>query len=507
MTTEIDGVAAIDLRSEAGGLEASVVPGAGMVVCSLRHRGEELLGQRRGLRAYVEQRSTMGIPLLYPWANRLGATRFEVAGRRGRPRPRRSRRRQRGSRRACRSTACSAAASGWRVDEHDRRPACSRRASTSAPRPGLIDGVPVPAPCCATRRRCTGSTLSITTTVEAYGGLAGPDRVRLSPVLPSPRDPARASGRWRSRFASGWCSTTGCCRPANASRSRSPRARSAGADLRRRLRRAARHGRPFSLVGGAPPDRGRASARRTPSPRSTRPRDDERDRVRADDRAHQRARPRRPGAAAPAARATGYEAELLGSPSRDQDVTWPGPPREHGSHHPRRVLRAASGAEPDGVHARLPHHPRLHGRGLPGDDADRQLHRAEEGRRGGARARQALVEGRGAPVRGRGGHRHRALVRVRAAVAGVHRPLRRRVRDPVRDRGDLLLPRGDLHRDLHLRLEAALRLGALLDRGADRDLRARRRVLGRRRELLDEHARRASPWTPPATSPTSTRGR
>ena len=46
------------------------------------------------------------------------------------------------------------------------------------------------------------------------------------------------------------------------------------------------------------------------------------------------------------------------------------------------------------------------------------------------------------------------------------------VRDPVRDRGDLLLPRGDLHRDLHLRLEAPQRLGALLDRGADRDLRA-----------------------------------
>ena len=38
----------------------------------------------------------------------------------------------------------------------------------------------------------------------------------------------------------------------------------------------------------------------------------------------------------------------------------------------------------------------------------------------------------------------------------------------VRDRGDLLLPRGDLHRDLHLRLEAAQRLGPLLDRRADR---------------------------------------
>ncbi len=52
-----------------------------MVGCSLRHRGEELLGQRGGVRAYVAERSTMGIPLLYPWANRLTQRRFSVADR------------------------------------------------------------------------------------------------------------------------------------------------------------------------------------------------------------------------------------------------------------------------------------------------------------------------------------------------------------------------------------------------------------------------------------------
>ncbi len=62
-------------------LEAAFVPDAGMVGCSLRHRGAELLGLRRGLDAYVAERATMGIPLLYPWANRLGRTRFELAGR------------------------------------------------------------------------------------------------------------------------------------------------------------------------------------------------------------------------------------------------------------------------------------------------------------------------------------------------------------------------------------------------------------------------------------------
>ena len=72
---------------------------------------------------------------------------------------------------------------------------------------------------------------------------------------------------------------------------------------------------------------------------------------------------------------------------------------------------------------------------------------------------RALVEGRGGDVRGRRGHRHGAVVRVRPAVAGVHGPLRRGVRRPVRGRGHLLLPRGDLHRDLHLRLEAAVPAG------------------------------------------------
>ncbi|MSO40392.1 MAG: aldose 1-epimerase [Solirubrobacterales bacterium] len=64
-----------------GELEASFVPGAGMIGCSLRHRGEEVLGQRAGLDSYIERGKTMGIPLLYPWANRLGESHFTVAGR------------------------------------------------------------------------------------------------------------------------------------------------------------------------------------------------------------------------------------------------------------------------------------------------------------------------------------------------------------------------------------------------------------------------------------------
>jgi aldose 1-epimerase len=77
----VDGLDATALASPDTQLEAVFVPEAGMVGCSLLHRREELLGQRGGLARYVAERSTMGIPLLHPWANRLGARRFEALGR------------------------------------------------------------------------------------------------------------------------------------------------------------------------------------------------------------------------------------------------------------------------------------------------------------------------------------------------------------------------------------------------------------------------------------------
>jgi len=76
---EQDGVATATLA--AGELEATFATGAGMVCCSLRHRGAELLGQRRGLATYAATGSTMGIPFLHPWANRLAGLRYEQGGR------------------------------------------------------------------------------------------------------------------------------------------------------------------------------------------------------------------------------------------------------------------------------------------------------------------------------------------------------------------------------------------------------------------------------------------
>jgi galactose mutarotase-like enzyme len=79
--TTTDGHASLLLASPNGRLQATYAPGAGMVCCSLQHDGVELLGQRGGLATYVARGSTFGIPLLYPWANRLSALVYSAAGR------------------------------------------------------------------------------------------------------------------------------------------------------------------------------------------------------------------------------------------------------------------------------------------------------------------------------------------------------------------------------------------------------------------------------------------
>jgi aldose 1-epimerase len=69
------------LSSDAADLHVSFAPELAMLGCSMRHAGEELLGQRGGLAAYARSGATMGIPLLYPWANRLGGFRYRFGGR------------------------------------------------------------------------------------------------------------------------------------------------------------------------------------------------------------------------------------------------------------------------------------------------------------------------------------------------------------------------------------------------------------------------------------------
>jgi aldose 1-epimerase len=51
-----------------------------MLGASLKHRGEELLGRLEDLEAAAAKGSTVGIPFLYPWANRLAAVRYQYGG-------------------------------------------------------------------------------------------------------------------------------------------------------------------------------------------------------------------------------------------------------------------------------------------------------------------------------------------------------------------------------------------------------------------------------------------
>ena len=62
----------VTLRDPSSPLEAQFVPDAGMIGISLTDSGIELLGQRRGLDAYVANGKTMGIPMLVPVGKSTG---------------------------------------------------------------------------------------------------------------------------------------------------------------------------------------------------------------------------------------------------------------------------------------------------------------------------------------------------------------------------------------------------------------------------------------------------
>ena len=70
----------VTLRDPSSPLTATFAPTAGMVGTSLADGGVELLGQRRGLAAYVAHGTTMGLPILYPFANRLSGNSYGVDG-------------------------------------------------------------------------------------------------------------------------------------------------------------------------------------------------------------------------------------------------------------------------------------------------------------------------------------------------------------------------------------------------------------------------------------------
>ena len=190
----------------------------------------------------------MGIPLLHPWANRLGERRFEVAGARSTSTP--PSRLRAPTPRACRSTGC------W------RRRAAGRSCATSdggdggvieaafdfTAQPGLIDAFPFPHTLLL-EASLEGSTLTIAVTVAAAGSVPVPVSFGFHPYL---RLPGVERSEWRVEVpvgAAAACSTTGCCRAASARRCGSTPGRSAIAPSTTPSTRPPA-GRAFVLSGG-----------------------------------------------------------------------------------------------------------------------------------------------------------------------------------------------------------------------------------------------------------------
>jgi aldose 1-epimerase len=170
---QVDGFEALTLSAEDGEIEAAFVPEAGMVGCSLRHRGAELLGQRGGLANYVADRSTMGIPLLHPWANRVARRRFRVAGvevdlDKASPPPN-------VDQHGLPIHGLLAAASGWRVERHES----SGEGGVLAARfdfgahPDLVAAFPFPHEL-SIEASLEGNALTIATTIEPSGEVEVP---------------------------------------------------------------------------------------------------------------------------------------------------------------------------------------------------------------------------------------------------------------------------------------------------------------------------------------------
>ena len=149
-----------------GDLRATFLPDLGMLGASLRYRGEELLALPGGLAAYRKGK-VVGLPLLAPWANRLAAWAYEVAGVRvdldgltlvddgaGLP-----------------IHGTMTAQRGWKVDLLGQ--AALRADFDAASRPELMAAFPFPHQM-AIEATVAGGSLSVTTTIRATGDRAVP---------------------------------------------------------------------------------------------------------------------------------------------------------------------------------------------------------------------------------------------------------------------------------------------------------------------------------------------
>jgi aldose 1-epimerase len=178
----------VTLRDPSSSVTAQWVPDGGMIGTSLNDAGTELLGQRRGLDAYLADGKTMGIPILYPWANRLGDNTYTaenvtvtlVPGENGvRPDPN-----------GLPIHGVLAAHPGWRVTAESEEELTAEVDFGADPR--LLASFPYPH-LLAVTARLTERRLTVRTTVTATGKMAVPLCFGFHPYL---RLPDVARGEW-----------------------------------------------------------------------------------------------------------------------------------------------------------------------------------------------------------------------------------------------------------------------------------------------------------------------
>lgn len=176
----------VTLHDPASPVTAQFVPEAGMVGTSLRDDGTELLGQRRGLDAYVTAGKTMGIPILYPWANRLSANTYTAEGVTATLTP--GENRVRADPNGLPIHGLLAAYPGWRVTAESAAELTAELDFAADPQ--LLAGFPYPH-LLAVTVRLADRTLTVRTTVTATGDTAVPLCFGFHPYLRLP-DAARA---------------------------------------------------------------------------------------------------------------------------------------------------------------------------------------------------------------------------------------------------------------------------------------------------------------------------
>jgi galactose mutarotase-like enzyme len=181
----IEGFETVTLSS--GSLEAEFAPALGMAGVALRHRGEELLDRRAGLLAYARTGAVMGVPLLYPWANRLAGHEYLLDGRDIRlpPGPPLVHCEEHG----LPIHGLLHASRHWRLTAHDRSRVAAELAFCA--RPELLAAFPFPH-VLAIEATLSAERLRITTTIRPTSAAAVPIAFGFHPYLRLPGVPRAA---------------------------------------------------------------------------------------------------------------------------------------------------------------------------------------------------------------------------------------------------------------------------------------------------------------------------